>query len=782
MNALLLPAHYVCGTALRREAVRAATDAGGRPLLNGIDYLEVGSADQKTLVATCLHPLSGPVPHVLIEGGTRITGIRATEVTASANRLTVRVNSTGDFSRYTMRLTRSGQDGRPPNGFDPRLSQVSFSFKVECPSEFDCRGTAASSAASLTAPEIDYLAKDYVTFRRLLLDRLSLLMPDWQERSAADVQVTLVELLAYVADHLSYYQDAVATEAYLVTARKRVSVRRHARLLDYFMHDGSNARAWVLFEVERGSPADGATLPPGTRLLTRGHTEDPVVHPDDLSTVIAIERPEVFELMHETTPRSSHNAIAFYTWSDRDCRLPKGATRATLRDAFEGSERQLALSAGDVLLFEAPDRAHVVRLTNIDARQTDPLTGTPVVEIEWHAEDALPECLPLSAPAGEAIAIARGNIALADHGFTVSPAPLNPTTVPDAGNYRPGLSSAPLTFAPPFDPVASARAGTLSNARAARPWISLQGDGQSWTARYDLLSSSRFAGDFVVETESGAAFLRFGDGVLGLKPRPGATFTAEYRVGNGRQGNVGAGAIARVVSERKGIARVRNPIAATGGADPESLEEVRQFAPQAFRRQERAVTEADYAAIAARNPEVQQAAATTRWTGSWHTAFVTIDRKGGRPSDANFRQALSEYLERYRMAGTDVEIDSPELVPLDVALRVCVAPGHFQSVVKSRLLEVLGSRTLPDGGRGLFHPDSFTFAQPVYLSQVYEAAMRVAGVAAVDVTRFQRLGRPAGRELEEGLLRVGCLEIAQLANDPSFPENGRLELSMAGGL
>jgi hypothetical protein len=49
-------------------------------------------------------------------------------------------------------------------------------------------------------------------------------------------------MLAYAADQLSYYQDAVATEAYLGTARRRTSARRHARLVDYFMHDGANAR------------------------------------------------------------------------------------------------------------------------------------------------------------------------------------------------------------------------------------------------------------------------------------------------------------------------------------------------------------------------------------------------------------------------------------------------------------------------------------------------------------------------------------------------------------
>ena len=82
-----------------------------------------------------------------------------------------------------------------------------------------------------------------------MLDRLNLLAPGWSERSAADVGVALVELLAYAADNLSYRQDAIANEAYLATAHKRVSVRRHARLVDYALHDGCNARAWVHVKV-----------------------------------------------------------------------------------------------------------------------------------------------------------------------------------------------------------------------------------------------------------------------------------------------------------------------------------------------------------------------------------------------------------------------------------------------------------------------------------------------------------------------------------------------------
>ena len=102
--------------------------------------------------------------------------------------------------------------------------------------------------------------------------------------------------------------------------------------------------------------------------------------------------------------------------------------------------------------------------------------------------------------------------------------------------------------------------------------------------------------------------------------------------------------------------------------------------------------------------------------------------------------------------------------------------------MKRSLLQVFSSHDLPDGTRGFFHPDNFTFGQSLYLSQIYRAAMQVAGVASVNVTRFQRWGKKASHELDKGVLTSAPLEILQLANDPSFPENGKLELIVAGGL
>jgi predicted phage baseplate assembly protein len=231
-----------------------------------------------------------------------------------------------------------------------------------------------------------------------------------------------------------------------------------------------------------------------------------------------------------------------------------------------------------------------------------------------------------------------------------------------------------------------------------------------------------------------------------------------------------------------GISRIWNPLAASGGTDPEPSEEVRLYAPQAFRTQERAVTPGDYAEISQRRSDVQRAVATQRWTGSWYTIFVTADRKDGQPVNQQFRQELGDYLERYRMAGHDLELNDPVFVPLYLSLIICVKPGYRRSDVKESLLKTFSNRNLPGGARGFFHPDNFTFGQPLYLSQVYQVAMQVAGVASVEITIFQRWGKTANRELEKGVLNAGRLEVLRLDNDPNFAENGKLDFLMKGGL
>ena len=247
--------------------------------------------------------------------------------------------------RYVLRLQAA--DGSVYPGMDPLLAEVTFSFKVECPSDFDCKEACTCEPAVFDEPEIDYLAKDFASFRQLMLDRMALVLPEWTERNAADVCITLVELLAYVGDYLSYRQDAVATEAYLGTALHRSSVRRHARLLDYGVHDGCNARVWVQVGVQQVEATDSTTgipLPEHTQLLTRLPGVPPVLVQGTRAYDDALAQgpPEFFETLHAATLFPQHDALDFYTWGQRDCCLPACLTalgvnrmaRPTGRESF----------------------------------------------------------------------------------------------------------------------------------------------------------------------------------------------------------------------------------------------------------------------------------------------------------------------------------------------------------------------------------------------------------------------------------------------------------------
>jgi len=463
-----------------------------------------------------------------------------------------------------------------------------------------------------------------------------------------------------------------------------------------------------------------------------------------------------------------------------------------------------------------PAHRHAVRLTHVspeaeldnDQNRTpgpvavDPLTGQAIVEISWHPGDSLPFPLCISTRVGGNIvtdmACAHGNVVLADHGRTFEKEELEPSSVPanGAGAYTPLLPKTDITFNCSYDHDAAlekpATSATLQEPGEALAAVKLNDDGDIWSSRRDLLSSDRFAREFVVELDNnGTSQLRFGDDVLGKKPSPGATLKAAVRVGNAHAGNVGAESISHIVLlESTGdlpVDRLWNPLPAYGGIDAEKMEQVRLNAPQAFRVQQRAVTEADYADVVQRHDEIQKAVATLRWTGSWYTMFITVDRKGGREVDDTFRSELLDFLERFRMAGHDVEINAPQFVPLDIAFTVCVAPGYMSSEVKLALLEKFSNIELPGKQLGFFHPDNFTFAQPVYLSNIVAQVMQVPGVMWIDTSkstshRFKRWRQPSSGELDDGMITFERLEIGKLDNDPNFPENGKIEFIMKGGI
>jgi len=1090
---------YQCCDQKRKAAVL------GNPTINGIDYLEVldhgaiplNSPRQRTLLIHCLNKAPGNLTpaNILITGGESVTGITAQWVILAsapppppqvspqeagyfqsladaANTIVIRTGVAGDFSPYCLRLVNNALQAQQDsfvvteslNGFDPMLAEVQFSFKVECGPDFDCAPVSPDCPPNPPAPPpINYLAKDYGSFRQIMLDRLKQLVPNWGGTSEADLGVALAEVIAYAGDRLSYQQDAVTTEAYIQTARSRISLRRHAILVDYHVHDGCNARVWMRLQAAVQVFLD--------HKITRFYTFAPGM-PSTLAVGLGNEEAAlitgvvVFEPMQDAVLYPELNQMSFYTWGNANCCLPKGATEATLLGSFPN------LQPGDVLIFQEmmgpqtgdPADADIrhrcsVRLTAVTTQNAagqplvDPLfeAGTgkvvvsasqepqPITEIQWSADDALPfpVCISstfLNSNGNEQtltdVSVAFGNVVLADQGLSFTGIPLgtvpepsifrppnpaadrcNPTApVPIQVRFRPQLPDSPISqavplplagapvtpgivplvangfvglndsngyvclmvqadqpfswpqyfgilatngtvagtftlsvvFSPPggatgvtspviletfpnltlnkpdpnyaitqintyskfvqvpsgFNPGATptsfpaaptmlANTGTINlkdsggttylqvqptypaawppsfgvlaqgnqqnpsvfnllvvynptsggvgvqtpivieqfnnvslatvsqlfnsgsdlvsvasfdeepspslsaydlvnyDANQAVPEITLTGVVNAikttWTPEPDLLADGPTDTHFVVEIDTdGTAYLRFGDNTNGLRPESGTTFTADYRIGNGTTGNVGANTLNFFAGDPR-IVSCTNPLPAAGGVDPETNDQIRRRAPQAFMTQERAVTMADYKRVAEMNALVDKAVATLRWTGSWYTVFITAEPKGAGNLTASLSKAIKKNVNRNRLAGQDIELESPQYVPLEIKLTVCVDPAYFKSDVQQQLLQVLGSQILPNGQKGLFYPDNFTFGQMVYLSPIYAAARQVAGVSSVTASVFQPQGVVTQVYLLKGEIPLGPFQIARMDNDSSLPDHGQLTLIMQGG-
>src|ERR1700720_4935199 len=108
-------------------------------------------------------------------------------------------------------------------------------------------------------PVVDYMARDYESLLKAMYDLIPAKLPEWTDfANEADFGNVLLELFAHIGDILSYYQDRVANESFLGTARTPRSVVEHLRLIGYELGTAAPAAATLSLAV----PGAGtATVP-----------------------------------------------------------------------------------------------------------------------------------------------------------------------------------------------------------------------------------------------------------------------------------------------------------------------------------------------------------------------------------------------------------------------------------------------------------------------------------------------------------------------------------------
>jgi hypothetical protein len=311
----------------------------------------------------------------------------------------------------------------------------------------------------------------------------------------------------------------------------------------------------------------------------------------------------------------------------------------------------------------------------------------------------------------------NANVAPATAGQSVSEVLGNGSA--SSANQSFTLQQKPLTYIQA--PTPTGRQSSLQVVANQVPWTevtTLYGQSATSTA-YMVLNQSDTTADVL-----------FGDGVEGATlPTGQNNIRANYRIGSGSAGNVPTGAISTLMQRPTGVSGVSNPGPATGGQDPQSVEDIRANAPQGVLTMGRAVSITDYQDYAATFAGIAKANAIWIPNGPGRGVFLTVAAVGGaglqpgNPTLDNLIASLGQY--------------GNPLVPVSVATfvetlfgftaQIAYASAATQSAVQAQILQAL-YRTFSFAQRD--------FGQGVSSDEIAAVIQGVAGVVAVNVTQL----------------------------------------------
>ncbi len=238
--------------------------------------------------------------------------------------------------------------------------------------------------------------------------------------------------------------------------------------------------------------------------------------------------------------------------------------------------------------------------------------------------------------------------------------------------------------------------------------------------------------------EDGTTTVLFGDGKAGARlPTGRENVRAEYRRGLGTAGNVKAGQLSRLMSKPLGLKQASNPLAASGGDDPEPLTNARMNAPIHVLTLGRIVSLQDYEDFARSFAGVAKALATWSWDGTRRAVVVTVAGPDGadiNPGDTTH----SNLLKAMKDAGdphVNLQVISWGRAFFKLAGTVWCGREYLPEKVQPALQQALQTS---------FGFTARKFGQSARLSEVMAVIQAVPGVEAVDIDHFHRSDEKPG--------------------------------------
>lgn len=257
------------------------------------------------------------------------------------------------------------------------------------------------------------------------------------------------------------------------------------------------------------------------------------------------------------------------------------------------------------------------------------------------------------------------------------------------------------------------------------------GEEEPWRRVDDLLASDADAPHYLLNPTRGE--VRFGDGEHGRVPVAGAEIVAlRYRYGGGAAGNLAPGLITTPLAGLVGVDAVTNERPAVGGRDEEETAALAERAPGRLRTRGRAVTNQDFAVLAAEAGRVARATAIplahpdhpgVEVPGTVTVVIVPDSEEMPPAPSPDLIRSVCEHLEQYRLITTEVFVRGPEYLAVTVRARVEIQPykafGQVIGQVRAALVRYLS----PLNGWG--------FGQDLHPNSLYAVILGVDGVVTV---------------------------------------------------
>lgn len=254
--------------------------------------------------------------------------------------------------------------------------------------------------------------------------------------------------------------------------------------------------------------------------------------------------------------------------------------------------------------------------------------------------------------------------------------------------------------------------------------------------------------------------VEFGDGVRGRIPQVGGDNIRAfvYRAGGGADGNVAAGEINTPVTAVAGVEGVINPVAAGGGSDEATAEEMLDIGPAQLSNRGRAVTPEDFERLAresSREVRKVRAFANRNATGRHEVGSVTLyivpDSKEAAPVPSlELRRAVGRHLAARAdftvVSQGHIFVRAPRYVRVDVEVTVFAASFDVAGTAEHKVTDALEAFLHPLTGG----PDGegWDFGRDLAASDLYLLLESIEEVDHVDSLVLRRDGVEAGESVE----------------------------------